>query len=49
MCVLSAVCRILIGKQWNKTRDRTRREWENNIKMVPKEVRCDVVDWIHVG
>jgi len=48
MCVLDAVCRILIGKKWNKTRGRTRHEWEDNIKVVPKEVRCDVVDWIHV-
>jgi hypothetical protein len=48
MYVWDAVCRILIGKQWNKTRGRTRHEWENNIKMVLKEVRCDV-DWIHVG
>ena len=36
-------------KQWNKTRGRTRHEWEDDIKIVLKEVRCDVVDWIHVG
>ena len=48
-CVLGAVCRILMGKQWNKTRGRTRHEWEDDSKVVLKEVRCDVVDWIHVG
>jgi len=49
MYVLGAVCRMLMGKQWNNTRGRTRHEWEDNIKVVPKEVHCDVVDWIHVG
>ena len=34
-------------KQWNKTRGRTRNEWEDDIKIILKEVRCDVVDWIH--
>jgi len=48
MYVLGAVCRILMGKQWNKTRGRTRHEWEDDIKVVLKEVICDV-DWIHVG
>jgi hypothetical protein len=49
MYVLDVVCRILIRKQLNKTRGRTRHEWEDDIKVVPKEVRCDVVGWIHIG
>jgi hypothetical protein len=24
-----------------------RHEWEDDIKIILKEVRCDVVDWIH--
>jgi hypothetical protein len=51
MQVWDAVCRILMGKQWNKTRGRTRHEREDDItgKMVLKEVRCEFVDWFHVG
>jgi len=48
MQVQDDVCRILIGKQWSKTRGRTRHESEDDIKMVLKEVLCDM-DWIHVG
>lgn len=39
MQVWETVCRILIGKQWNITRGRTRHEREDDIKMVLKEIR----------
>jgi hypothetical protein len=40
--------KILIGKPKGKRLlGRPRRKWENNIKMVLKELRCNVVDWIH--
>jgi hypothetical protein len=38
-----SVFRILVGKSEGK---RTRRRWEDNIKMDLQEVGCGCMDWI---
>jgi hypothetical protein len=41
------VYRILVGKpEGNRPLGRTRRRWEDNIKIVPQEVGCGGTDWI---
>jgi hypothetical protein len=43
-------CRILIGKSEEKRPlGRTRRSWEDNIRVDPKEVGWKSVDWIHLA
>jgi hypothetical protein len=42
--------KILAGKPGeNRLFQRPRRRWKDNIEMNVKEVRCQVVDWIHVA
>jgi hypothetical protein len=36
-------------KRINNSPGRTIRKWEDNIKSYLKEVRCDDVDWVHLG
>jgi len=44
------VCRILLGKAERKRPlGRTRRRWENNIKMDIQEVQCGGVEWIDLA
>jgi hypothetical protein len=39
-----------VGKpEGKKLMVRTRRRWENNIKMDFQEVRCDDIDWIELS
>jgi hypothetical protein len=41
--------RILIGRQERNGRLwRPRRKWADNIKMDPKEIGCEGVDWIRM-
>jgi hypothetical protein len=28
---------------------KTKRRWEDNIKMIPRELDCEVVDWMHLA
>ena len=42
--------RVLVGKPEEKRLLwRTRRRWENNIKMNLQEVRCGGIDWIELA
>jgi hypothetical protein len=44
------VYRVLVGKLEGKSPlGRTRRRWEDNIKMDLKEMGCEVFDWIIVA
>jgi len=44
------IYRILVGKpEGKKPLVRTRRRWEDNIKMDLQEVGCGGVDWIEVA
>jgi len=50
MGVSRGVYRVLVGKpEGKKPLVRTRRRWEDNIKMDLQEVACGGVDWIHVA
>jgi hypothetical protein len=41
--------RVLVGKpEGNRPQGRPRRRWENNIKVDPREIRWDAMDWIHL-
>ena len=43
------VYRILVRKlEVKRPVGRTRRKWEDNIKMDLQEVECGVMDWIHL-
>jgi hypothetical protein len=40
----------LVGKpEGKRPPGRPRRRWEDNIKLVIKEIRCEVVDWIQLA
>jgi hypothetical protein len=42
-------CRILVEKpEGKRSLGRTRRRWEDNIRMDLREIRCEVVDWMHL-
>jgi hypothetical protein len=44
------VYRSLVGKpEGKRPLGRPRRRWENNIKMVAKEMECGCVDWIELA
>ena len=44
------VYRVLVGKPGGKTpMGRTRRRWENNIKMDLREVECRGMDWTELA
>jgi hypothetical protein len=44
------VYRFLVGKREGKRPlGRTRRRWEDNIKMDPQEVLCGCVEWIELA
>jgi len=44
------VYRVLVGKpEGKKPLGRPRRRWEDNIKMVLREVGCGVMDWIELA
>jgi hypothetical protein len=44
------LCRILVGKYDRKRLlGRTRRRWEDNIKMDLKKLGCGCMDWIDLG
>ena len=44
------VYRVLVGKPEGKSPlGRTRRRWEDNIKMDLQEVRCGGMDWIDLA
>ena len=44
------VYRVLLGKpEGKRPLGRTRRRWEDNIKMDLQEVRCGGMDWIEVA
>jgi len=44
------VYRVLVGKpEWNKPLGRSRRRWEENIKIDLQEVGSNVMDWIDVA
>jgi hypothetical protein len=44
------VYRVLVGKPgWKGTTWKTRRKWEDNIKMVLQEVGCGGMDWIDLA
>jgi hypothetical protein len=44
------VCRVLVGKpEWKRPLGRTRRRWEDNIKMNLQEVGCGGMDWISMA
>jgi hypothetical protein len=41
---------FLVGKlEGQRPLKRSRRRWEDNLKMVPQEVGCDRVDWIELA
>jgi hypothetical protein len=42
-----SVCRVLVGKpEGKRPMGRTRRRWEDNIRMVFREVGCGGMNWI---
>jgi len=44
------VYRILVGKlQGKRPLGRSRRRWENNIKMDLQEIGCEGMDWIELA
>jgi hypothetical protein len=44
------VYRVLVGKpERERPLGRTRRRWENNIKMDLQELGCGVIDWIELA
>ena len=44
------VYRVLVGKpEGKRPLGRTRRRWENNIRMDLQNVGCGVMDWIELG
>jgi len=41
--------KILVGKpEWRRTRGRTRRRWEDNIRMALRKTGWKGVKWIHL-
>jgi hypothetical protein len=45
-----AMFRVFVGKpEGKRTLGRTRRRWENNIKMDLQEVGCGGMDWIELA
>jgi hypothetical protein len=41
---------ILVGKPERKRQfGRSRRKWDDNIRMDLREIRCEHVDWIHLA
>jgi hypothetical protein len=43
-------CNILVGKREGKRpRGRTRRRWEDNIRMDLREIGWESVDWVHLA
>jgi hypothetical protein len=50
MGYMRSVYKISLGKPEGKeTFGRTIRKWEDNIKMDPKKIGCEDVDWIRVA
>jgi hypothetical protein len=44
------VYRVLVGRpEGNRPLERTRRRWEDNIKMDLREIGIDVANWIHLA
>jgi hypothetical protein len=44
------VCRVLVGKpEGRRPLGRSRRRWEDNIKMDLQEVGCEGMDWIELA
>jgi len=44
------ICRVLVGKpEGKRPLGRSRRRWEDNIKMDLQEVRYNVIDWIELA
>jgi hypothetical protein len=44
------VYRVLVGNpEGKRPLGRLRRRWEDNIKMVRQEVRCEGMDWIELA
>jgi hypothetical protein len=44
------VYRVLVGKLVGKRQlGRTRRKWDDNVKMVLQEVGCGVMEWIELA
>jgi hypothetical protein len=45
-----SVYRVLVGKpEGKRSLGRSRRRWEDNIKMDLQEVRCEGMEWIEVA
>jgi hypothetical protein len=43
-------CKVKVGKrEGKKPPRRTRCRWEDNIRMDLREIRWEVVDWMHVA
>jgi len=46
----TCVCRVLVGKlDGKRPLGRSRRRWENNIKMDLQQVGCGGMDWIDLA
>ena len=44
------IYRILVGQpEGRRPLGRTRRRWENNVKMYLQEIRCGGMDWIELA
>jgi hypothetical protein len=44
------IYQFLVEKsKWNKSLERHRCSWEDNIRMDVKEIRCEGEDWIHLA
>jgi hypothetical protein len=47
---MRSIYKNLVRKpEWNRRLGRSRRRWENNIKMDLREVGWEVVDWIRLA
>jgi len=47
---MRSVYRVLVGKpEGKRPLERSRRRWEDNIKMALQEVKCLCVDWIDLA
>jgi len=45
-----SVCRVLVGKpEGKRLLGRSRRRWEDNIKMELQEGECDGMDWVDLA
>jgi hypothetical protein len=43
-------CIVLVGKPGGKRPlGKPRNRWENNIRMDPREIVCEAVDWMHLA